>query len=79
MLFRSRCIHIKPVDGVRNDTYANLIILEKGIANLVMTDSERRIEAILKRYKFKKDARDKINTLRAHRGLEPIQFKTTQA
>ena len=74
-----RCIHIKPVDGVRNDTYANLIILEKGIANLVMTDSERRIEAILKRYKFKKDARDKINTLRAHRGLEPIQFKTTQA
>ena len=74
-----RCIHIKPVDGVRNDTYANLIILEKGIANLVMTDSERRIEAILKRYKLKKDARDKINTLRAHRGLEPIQFKTTQA
>ena len=53
--------------------------MEKGIANLVMTDSERRIEAILKRYKFKKDARDKINTLRAHRGLEPIQFKTTQA
>ena len=53
--------------------------MEKGIANLVMTDSERRIEAILKRYKIKKDARDKINTLRAYRGLEPIQFKTTQA
>lgn len=73
-----RCIHIKPVNGFRNDTYANLIILENSIANLVMTSSERRIAAILKRYKFKKDARDKINTLRAHRGLEPIQFQTTQ-
>ena len=37
------CLHIKPCKGERNDTYRNLILLSKEIADIVSADTEKKI------------------------------------
>lgn len=69
------CEHIKPCKGERNDTYKNLILLSKGVSDLVGAKSRNRIYKILKNLSLTKEMQEKVNKLRKHRELEPIQFE----
>ena len=69
------CMHIKPSNGVRNDTYRNLIMLSKEVSVLVDTESSNKILKILSSLSLTSEMQEKINKLRKHRGLEKIQFE----
>ena len=58
----------------RNDTYRNLIFLSKKVSDLVGAENSNKISKILKNLPLTKEMQDKINKLREHRKLEPIQF-----
>jgi hypothetical protein len=69
------CEHIKPCKGERNDTYRNLILLSREVSDLVGAESKTKVEKILKNLSLTKEMQEKINKLRQHRELEPIQFE----
>ena len=69
------CLHIKPCKGERNDTYRNLILLSKEIADIVSADTEKKILKSISILTLTEEMEEKINKLREHRELEPIQFK----
>lgn len=69
------CMHIKPCNGERNDTYRNLIILSEEVSELVRKTKSETIEKVVKNLPLTIEMQDKINKLRKHRELEEIQFE----
>ena len=69
------CLHIKPCKGERNDTYKNLILLSKEVTDIVLADTDRKIKKSVSTLMLTEEMEEKINKLREHRELEPIQFK----
>ena len=69
------CQHILPFNGVRNDTYQNLILLSTDVSKLVTAENHKSIRRYLSRLNLTKEMEDKVNKLREHRGLERIQFE----
>lgn len=69
------CVHIKPCEGERNDTYRNLIILSKQVSEVVGATNPVKIGKLLTDLHLAEEMKDKINKLRKHRELEEIQFK----
>lgn len=69
------CEHIKPCNGERNDTYRNLILLSKEVSELVGAGNSKKVQTVLQNISLTNEMQEKINKLRQHRELEPIQFE----
>lgn len=69
------CKHIKPCKGERNDTYRNLIILSAEVSDLVGATNSKMITKVLRSLPLTEEMQVKINKLRNHRELGPIQFE----
>lgn len=67
--------HIKPVQGKRNDTYQNLIIVSSDISKLILAENDKTISKYVRALNLTDKMQDKINKLRKHRGLKELQFE----
>lgn len=70
-----RCLHIKHPKGERNDTYKNLILVSYEMARVITSTDKETLAFYLRGQKLTSEMQEKINKLRGHRGLEPLQFK----
>lgn len=70
-----RCLHIKHPKGERNDTYKNLILVSSDMAKVIKATNKATLDKYLRGQRLTTEMQDKINKLRGHRDLEPIQFK----
>ncbi len=70
-----RCLHIKHPKGERNDTYRNLILVSRDMARVITSSDKEILGMYLREQKLTTEMQEKINKLRGHRDLEPIQFK----
>ena len=70
-----RCLHIKHPKGECNDTYKNLILVSYEMARVITSTDRETLAFYLRGQKLTSEMQEKINKLRGHRGLEPLQFK----
>lgn len=69
------CQHIIPTQGVRNDTYRNLIIVSKEVSKLILADNDKTIRRHMKALALTEEMLCKVNKLRKHRELKDLQFE----
>ena len=68
------CTH-QAMQGERDDTYRNLIILSKDVSDVVRATNPVKIGKLLADLHLTEEMKEKINKLRKHRELEEIQFE----
>lgn len=69
------CLHIKPPNGNRNDTYKNIILLSRDVSLLVLAEKHKDIQKQISILNLSAEMQEKINKLRRLRSLEIIQFE----
>lgn len=69
------CLHIKPPNGNRNDTYKNIILLSMDVSLLILAENHKSIQKQISILNLSAEMQEKINKLRRLRSLEIIQFE----